>query len=94
MNTNLFQTIATVLMAVASIGSTLLVAMGCSQNALGALDCSTATNAPVWMVPYLVIAASVLGIIKLVLAAFEGKLTAPTVPVPKPVTDALRGRDR
>ena len=82
MNTNLFQTILTVLITISGIATSLLVSMGCTQSVNGSLNCAT-TSAPAWLVPYLVIAASVLGIVKLIIAAFDGKLSAPTVAVSK-----------
>lgn len=86
MNTNLFQTILTVIMTVCGVLSTVLVSLGCTANATGALDCSNASG-PTWLVPWLVIIAAVLGPIKLILASFEGKLTAPTVAIPKSKPD-------
>ena len=83
MNTNLFQTLLTVAVTVSGILSSILVSFGCSAAPLtGALDCSH-SSAPIWLVPYLVGTASVLGIVKLLLATFEGKLALPTVTVPK-----------
>ena len=83
MNTNLFQTILTVIITASGLISSLLVSLGCKASPItGALDC-TAANAPIWLIPYLVGAATVLGIAKLLLAAFEGKLAKPTVAVPK-----------
>lgn len=80
MNSNLFQTILTVLIAVQGLASSLLVSLGCKQDALGSLDCAV-SSAPVWLVPYLVMAATVLGFVKLIIAAFQGKLAKPTVVV-------------
>jgi len=83
MNTNFLQTLMTVLMLLSSFGTSILLGFGCTANQItGAVDCSAST-APLWLAPYLVIAATVLGIVKMVLAAFEGKLTAPTIPVNK-----------
>lgn len=86
MNSNLFQTILTVIISVCGILTTILVSLGCTANATGALDCSTASG-PTWLVPWLVIVAAILGPVKLILASFEGKLTAPTVAVPKAKPD-------
>lgn len=81
MNTNFLQTLMTVAIAISGMLTTLLISMGCTHNAVsGALDCANST-APLWLAPYLVIVASVLSVVKLILGAFEGKLTKPTVPV-------------
>ena len=80
MNNNLFQTILTIAMTISGLGSTLLVSLGCKTNVVGNLDC-TASNAPIWLVPYMVMAASALGILKLIVSAFNGKLVKPTVVV-------------
>jgi hypothetical protein len=79
MNSNLFQTILTVLITVSGLATSILVSMGCVDVA-GSLNCAT-SSAPTWLAPYLVMIASALGIVKLILAAFTGKLTAPTVVV-------------
>ncbi len=79
MNSNLLQTILTALLTISGIATSILLSVGC-QDIAGSISC-VASNAPTWLVPYLGIAASVLGIVKLVLAAFNGKLTAPTVVV-------------
>lgn len=76
----------TAVMTVCTILSTVLVALGCKADVTGALDCSTASG-PTWLVPWLVIIAAVLGPVKLILASFEGKLTAPTVAIPKVKVD-------
>ncbi len=81
MNTNFLQTLMTVGVAISGLMTSLLIALGCKHNALtNALDC-TNTTAPLWLAPYLVTAAAVLGVVKLILGAFEGKLVKPTVPV-------------
>lgn len=73
----------TTIMTICGVLTTLLVSLGCKADAVsGAMDCSTAAG-PTWLIPWLVGIAAVLGPIKLILAAFEGKLTAPTVPVKK-----------
>lgn len=83
MNSNFFQTLMTVFMILSTAGSGILVSLGCTQNVItGALDCTEA-NAPVWLIPWLVGAAALIGVLKMFLAAFEGKLTAPTVALPK-----------
>jgi hypothetical protein len=79
MNSNLFQTILTVLITISGLATSLLVSMGCTDVA-GSLNCAT-SSAPTWLAPYLVMAASVLGVVKLIVAAFTGKLTAPTAVV-------------
>jgi hypothetical protein len=81
MNSNLFQTILTVLLTISGLATSVLVSLGCNDIG-GSISC-VASNAPTWMVPYLGIAASVLGILKLVIGAFTGKLTAPTAAVSK-----------
>lgn len=82
MNTNFLQTLMTVLILLSSFGTSILLGFGCIANPItGAVDCST-SNAPVWLAPYLVFAATGLGIVKMIVAAFEGKLTKPTVAVP------------
>ncbi len=77
MNSNLFQTILTVLITVSAFASTVLVSFGCIESPAGTMLCSAST-APAWLVPYLAIAASVLGFLKLVIGFFQGKLIAPT----------------
>jgi hypothetical protein len=76
MNSNFFQTILTVLVTVSGLATSILVTLGCHEIA-GSVSCVGST-APSWLVPYLAIAASVLGALKLVIGAFTGKLTAPT----------------
>ena len=73
----------TVAMLISSFGTSILIGFGCVANQVtGAVDCS-ASSAPVWLAPYLVFAATGLGIVKMLLAAFEGKLTKATIAVPK-----------
>lgn len=79
MNSNLFQTILTVMITLAGIATSVLLSMGCHDVA-GSINCVGAT-APTFLLPYLGIAASVLGVVKLLIAAFTGKLTAPTAVV-------------
>lgn len=79
MNSNLFQTILTVLTALSAIAASILLSLGC-HDVGGSITC-IASNAPTWMVPYLGIAASILGILKLVIGAFTGKLVAPTAAI-------------
>lgn len=84
MNTNLFQTLMTVVMLILSGITGLLIKMGCTENVVtGAIDCSVASGAPTWLTPYLGMAAFGIGILKMVIAFFEGKLTKPTVAVDK-----------
>jgi len=80
MNTNYFQTLMTTAIALLGVATAVLVSMGCTHALNGALDCSN-SSAPIWLAPYLVIAASIISFLKLILGAFEGKLTKPTVPV-------------
>lgn len=81
MNTNFLQTLMTTVIAVAGLLTTLLLSVGCTHNAVTqAIDCAN-TSAPTWLAPYLVIVASILSFVKLILGAFEGKLTKPTVVV-------------
>jgi hypothetical protein len=83
MNTNLFQTILTVLITISGVVSSILVGLGCKADAVsGALNCDTASVSTQFL-PWLAGVASILGIVKLLLAAFEGKLTSPTIPVKK-----------
>ena len=82
MNTNFFQTILTVLALVSGLLSSLLISLGCHLLPNGNMDCTTNT-APVWLAPYLIMAVPALTMIKLILGAFEGKLTKPTVTVTK-----------
>lgn len=83
MNTNLFQTIMTVVMLICGALSAVLLSLGCTEDVVShAMSCSSA-HVPTEWVPYLSIAATVIGTAKMILAAFEGKLTAPTVPVSK-----------
>lgn len=77
MNSNLFQTILTVLMTVSTLASMLLVSFGCIESPTGTMLCSAST-APAWLTPYLAIAATGLGFLKLIIAFFQGKLVAPT----------------
>ena len=77
MNSNLFQTILTVLLTVSSIGTMLLLNMGCTETVAGSLNCAAST-APAWLSPYLAMTATGLGFLKLVIAFFQGKLIAPT----------------
>jgi hypothetical protein len=80
MNSNLFQTILTLAITVSGIATSILLSLGCHTDVAGAVNC-VGSNAPSWAAPYLVIITSVLGILKLIIAAFNGKLTAPTVVV-------------
>jgi hypothetical protein len=80
MNSNLFQTILTVLLTVCGIVTSILLGFGCTQDAAGAVSCA-ASSAPSWLAPYLVIVASALGIVKLITGAITGKLTLPTAVV-------------
>ena len=77
MNLNFFQTILTVILTICSIASAGLIAMGCTETVAGSLNCAAST-APAWLVPYLILTASIVGPLKLVIASIEGKLTAPT----------------
>jgi hypothetical protein len=79
-NLNFFQTILTVILTICSIATAGLLALGCIESPSGTMLCSAA-NAPAWLVPYLVLAASIVGPLKLIIAKIEGKLTAPTVVV-------------
>ena len=79
MNSNLFQTILTVLLTISGVATSVLLSMGC-HDAGGSLSCLGA-SAPTWMLPYLGIIATALGILKLIIAALTGKLTAPTAVV-------------
>lgn len=83
MNSNLFQTILTVAITISGFLTTILLALGCKDVA-GAIDCSTASG-PTWLIPYLVIAATVSGFLKLIIKFFQGKgaLINPTIVVPK-----------
>ena len=80
MNSNLFQTILTAVSLGATALTTVLLSLGCSQDATGKLMC-VATSAPTWLVPYLATIAAILGMIKLIIAGLTGKLTAPTAVV-------------
>lgn len=80
MNSNLFQTILTAASLAATAVTTILLSLGCSQDAMGKLMC-VATSAPTWLVPYLATIAMVLGVVKLIIATFTGKLSAPTAVV-------------
>jgi hypothetical protein len=84
-NTNLLQTIMTTAASICAILTTVLLSMGCVDVA-GTLSC-TATTAPTWLTPYMAGIAMLLTIAKLLLGAFEGKLTAPTVAIPKVKVD-------
>lgn len=77
MNSNFFQTILTVLITVAAFASMILVSFGCVESPSGTMLCSAST-APTWLTPYLGMAATGLGFLKLIIAFFQGKLTAPT----------------
>ena len=77
MNSNLFQTILTALLTLCGVATTILLSFGCTQDVAGAINCAAST-APTWLAPYLVIAASALGIVKLITGAITGKLVAPT----------------
>ena len=79
MNSNLFQTILTLAITISGIATSVLLSLGCHDVA-GAISCVGST-APAWLAPYLIIATSFLGILKLVIAAFSGKLVKPTVVV-------------
>ena len=84
MNTNFLQTLLTVVTGVLSFATYLLVSFGCVQDVVsGKLDCSTAAGAPAFIAPYLGMVAAGIVVVKLVLAAFEGKLTKPTVAIDK-----------
>jgi hypothetical protein len=81
MNSNFFQTILTILITVSGLATSALLSLGCKDIA-GTLNCAT-SSAPSWLAPYLVVIASALGFTKLIIAAFTGKLVAPTVVVSK-----------
>lgn len=81
MNSNFFQTILTAAITVSALITSVLLILGCHDIG-GSISC-VASNAPTWLIPYLGIAASGLGILKLVIGAFTGKLTAPTAAVSK-----------
>lgn len=70
MNSNLFQTILTVLLTACGIVTSILLGFGCTQDAAGAVSCA-ASSAPSWLAPYLVITASALGIVKLITGAMR-----------------------
>lgn len=80
MNSNFFQTILTVLLTACGVVTSILLGFGCAPDASGTLNCA-ASSAPEWLVPYLVVAASALGIVKLITGAITGKLVAPTAVV-------------
>lgn len=80
MTSNLFQTILTVLLTACGMVTSILLAFGCTQDGTGAINCA-ASSAPEWPVPWPVVAANVLGIIKLITGAITGKLVAPTAAV-------------
>ena len=80
MNSNLFQTVLTVLLTACGVLTSILLALGCTQDVTGAINCA-ASSAPEWLVPWLVVAASALGIVKLITGAITGKLVAPTAVV-------------
>lgn len=80
MNSNLFQTILTAAITICGILTSILLSVGCTTLPTGALDCSASTLGATW-IPYLAIIASALGIVKLIVAAFQGKLVAPTAVV-------------
>lgn len=77
MNTNLLQTILTIMITFSGIVTTLLLNAGCTASSSGALDCAKA-NVPSWLTPYLIGITAVLGVVKLLIAAFDGKLVKPT----------------
>lgn len=79
MNSNLFQTILTTAITIAGFATTILLSLGCHDVA-GAINC-VGSNAPAWLAPYLIIATSVLGALKLVIGFATGKLVKPTVAV-------------
>ena len=75
-NSNLFQTILTVMLTVTGIATSVLLNMGC-HDVSGTINCVGST-APSWLLPYLGIIATALGILKLIIAALTGKLVKPT----------------
>lgn len=75
-NTSIFQTILTALITISTLVGGVLLSLGCHDIA-GSISC-VGSNAPTWLSPYLIIATSVLGIIKLITSAFEGKLVKQT----------------
>ena len=79
MNSNLFQTILTVLVTLATLTTSVLISMGCVDVG-GTLSCA-ANSSPTWLAPYLATVAMILGILKMVLKAFGSSLTKPTVVV-------------
>lgn len=77
MNTNLFQTILTTVGIVLAGITTILLSMGCTTLATGALSCAT-TSAPTWLAPYLITIVAIINIVKVIISAIGGKLAAPT----------------
>lgn len=77
MNTNLFQTILTTAGLILAGVATVLIHMGCTTLPDGSLSCAV-NSAPIWLAPYMVSIASLLGIAKLIIGYLTGKLAAPT----------------
>lgn len=88
MNNNFFQTLITVALTISTIVTAILLNMGCTETAAG-LSC-TGANVPTWISPYMMMITSALGILKLVIAWFEGKLVRPTAVV-VPASEARAG---
>ena len=76
MNSNYFQTILTVVAGILAMATTILLSMGCTDIA-DKISC-VASSAPTWIAPYLAIAASAIGVLKVIIGAFTGKLTKQT----------------
>jgi hypothetical protein len=80
MYSNIFQKIMTAAGVALTAITFYLLQAGCVQTAAGALSC-TATTAPTWLAPYLGATAAIVGVAKLIVDGFTGKLTHATVPV-------------
>lgn len=65
MNTNMIHNILNALVAFMGIATSILVSLGCT-NIADKLDCS-ASAAPEWLLPWVVGAAGVIGVIKVVM---------------------------
>lgn len=79
MNSNLLQTILTVVTGIVTFATLLLTSFGCHDTGIAgtALDCAN-SSAPTWLIPYLGTAATALVFLKLIISFFQGKLVAPT----------------
>ena len=81
MNSNAFQSLLTAITVILGGITAFLIKMGCTPDATGNIGTCDGSALPTWLIPYTAILTAAIPIIKLVIAMFQGKLTAPTAVV-------------